>query len=163
MTPAKTKAAELQVKVRVRCTELPGKSFCDPCAVGAPTLDSVFVGVQRDEQAIEEVRADARQASFLLDFRVGSKKDGSPNFLGPFAQGPVDDRFFFISWGLGPAPGKTRMFRRLKVRLGHLAWPQIRGAAKSGEPLEVALRLTDAKGTPLCGSAKGDHVTWNKA
>ena len=144
----------------MRCTELPGRSFCDPCTLGAAKELSVFVGVQRGRDVIEEVRADARQATFVLDFRVGRKKDGSPNFLGPFAQGPVDDRFFYISWGLGAAPGKTRMFRRLKVRLGHLTWPQLRRAAK-GEPLQVALRLTDAKGTPLCGSAKGAHIAWS--
>jgi hypothetical protein len=163
VSPAKTKDPELQLQLRVRCTELPGRSFCDPCADGAATVQSVFVGVQRDEAAVDEVRADARQAEFLLDFRVGSKKDGSPNFLGPFAQGPVDDRFFYITWGVGAAPGKTHMFRRLKIRLGHLAWPQIRRAAKSGKPLEVSLRLTDARGAPLCGSAKGDYVTWSKA
>jgi hypothetical protein len=157
------KDPELTLSVRVRCTELPGRRFCDPCREGAATEESVFVGVQRGREVIEEVRADAGQASFLLDFRVGSKKDGSPNFLGPFAQGPVDDRFFYISWGVGAAPGKTRMFRRLKVRLGHIAWPPIRRAAKSGEPLEVTLRLTDAKGAPLCGSAKGEHVVWTKA
>lgn len=160
MSPAKSKEPELAVQVRVRCTELPGRSFCDPFTPGAATEPSVFVGVQRGREVIEEVRADARQASFLLDFRVGSNKDGSPNFLGPFAQGPVDDRFFYISWGLGPAAGKTRMFRRLKVRLGHLGWPQIRRAAKGARPLDVALRLTDEKGAPLCGSAKGAHVAW---
>ena len=160
MSAAASKAPELQLRVRVRCTELPGRHFCDPSAPGTTAAESVFVGVQRDEAAIEEVRADAPRAEFLLDFRVGSKKDGSPNFLGPFAQGPVDDRFFYLTWGRGPAAGRTRMFRRLKVRLGHLGWPQIRRAATSGEPLQVALRLTDGKGGPLCGSAKGEHVSW---
>jgi Family of unknown function (DUF5990) len=160
MTPAKTKAAELQVQVRVRCTELPGASFADPYTPGTEHMGAVFVGVQRGTEAIEEVRADAREVRFELDFRVGERKGGAPNFLGPFAQGPVDDRFFYLTWGVGAAPGRTRMFRRLKVRLGQLTWAQIRSATKSGEPLRVTLRLTDAKGGPLCGSAKPPFVAW---
>ncbi|HEX5009541.1 MAG TPA: DUF5990 family protein [Planctomycetota bacterium] len=156
----RTPAPELALRVRVVARELPGASFCDPCSPGAAREESVFVGVQRGQEVIDEVRADARQAVFDLEFRVGEKKDGSPNFLGPFAQGPVDDRFFYISWGLGARAGRTRMFRRLKIRLGHLPWAPIRRAIRAGKPIEVTLRLTDARGAPLCGSAEPPFVAW---
>jgi hypothetical protein len=148
------------LRVLVTGRELPGASFTDPCTPGAAREASVFVGVQRGREVIEEVRADAREVRFELEFRVGEKKDGSPNFLGPFAQGPVDDRFFYLSWGVGERAGRTRMFRRLKVRLGHLTWAQIRRSTSRGEPLRVTLRLTDARGGPLCGSAKPPFVAW---
>ena len=159
---APTPAAERVLRVRVLARELPGATFRDPYQPAGACEGSVFVGVQRDDAAVDEVRADAREARFELEFRVGEKKDGSPNFLGPFAQGPADDRFFYVTWGYGERAGKTRMFRRLKIRVGHLAWPQIRRATRSGEPIEVTLRLTDKKGAPLCGSVPPAHVAWSK-
>jgi hypothetical protein len=161
-TPARPTGAEPILRVRVVVRELPGASFTNPCMPGATREASVFVGVQRGREVIDEVRADARQAVFQLEFRVGERKDGSPNFLGPFAQGPVDDRFFYISWGLGERVGRTQMFRRLKIRLGHLSWAQIRRAIRDGEPIEVTLRLTDARGAPLCGSVPPTHVAWQR-
>jgi hypothetical protein len=158
--PARKAEAEPVLRVRVVARELPGASFTDPCAPGAAREEGVFVGVQRGLEVVDEVRADARQAVFQLEFRVGERKDGSPNFLGPFAQGPVEDRFFYISWGLGERPGRTRMFRRLKIRLGHLPWAQIRRAIRDAQPIEVTLRLTDARGAPLCGSAKPPFIAW---
>ena len=159
---AESPGAELVLRVRVVARELPGASCAAACAPVAAG-ESVFVGVQRGSDVVAEVRADAREAVFDLEFRVGERKDGTPNFLGPFAQGPVDDRFFYISWGLGRQPGRTRMFRRLKIRLGHVGWTQIRRAAKGGKPIEVRLRLTDARGMPLCGSVPPTHATWARA
>ena len=158
--PAPAAEAPAVLRVRVVARELPGASFCDPCTPGSAREEHVFVGVQRGQQVIDEIRADARQAVFQLEFRIGEKKDGSPNFLGPFAQGPVDDRFFYISWGVGEKAGQTRMFRRLKIRLGHLPWAQIRRAIRDEKPIEVTLRLTDARGAPLCGSVPPTHVSW---
>jgi len=158
---AQSPAPELVLRVRVVARELPGATCPAACAPSAAG-ESVYVGVQSGREVVAEVRADAREAVFDLEFRVGERKDGTPNFLGPFAQGPVDDRFFYISWGVGPQPGRTRMFRRLKIRLGHLEWTQIRRAARSGKPIEVTLRLTDARGAPLCGSVPPTHVAWQR-
>ena len=52
------------------------------------------------------------------------------------------------------------MFRRLKLRLGHLGWKQIERSIASGQPIRVTLRLTDARGGPLCATPPASHVAW---
>jgi len=53
------------------------------------------------------------------------------------------------------------MFRRLKVRLGHLTWKRIAAAQKRGKPLIAELRLTTSKdGSLLCGTPPADHIAW---
>lgn len=148
-----------RVDIRVVCRELPGLVFTDRLdgVVRAP----VHLGIQKGKEVIEACPANRKSVTFDLDFRLAQQPDGSPNFLGPFAQGTPDDRFFYLSWGVARADGSLTMFRRLKVRLGHLTWKRIAAARKSGTPLTVELRLTTAKdGSPLCGSAPADHVTW---
>ena len=53
------------------------------------------------------------------------------------------------------------MFRRLKVRLGHLGWRAIRRAIRAGTPITVTLRLTDDAGGPLCATPPASHVRWD--
>jgi len=161
MTDGRAKFLELNLRVVVRCTELPGRRFVDPMDPAAPCKEPVFIGIQKGHYVIDEVPADRRQAEFVAEFRVGQKKNGAPNFLGPYAQGPVDDRFFYLSWGVRTESGHFMMFRRLKIRLGHLTWNQIRHSVKSQIPIEVALRLTDAKGGPLCATPPATHIKWN--
>ncbi len=52
------------------------------------------------------------------------------------------------------------MFRRLKVRLGSLTWKQIRRFIRAEQPIVVRLRLTDAKGGPLCGAPGEKDIRW---
>lgn len=158
-----TPATELLLHVLVRCSELPGRRFVDPQDPVTPCKDPVYLGIQKGKVVIDHVPADRAEAEFRAEFRVGMKKDGSPNFLGPYAQGPIDDRFFYLSWGVRSEPCHFKMFRRLKIRLGHLSWSQIRKAAKTRIPLEVALRMTDAKGGPLCATPPPTHIQWRVA
>src|SRR5688572_10270546 len=130
-----TKSPELVLRVVVRCSELPGRRFVDPMDPATPCKDPVYLGIQKGQVVIDQVSADRKQAEFTAEFRVGQKKDGSPNFLGPYSHGPVDDRFFYLSWGVQAEPGHFKMFRRLKIRLGHLTWDQIRKSAASKVPL----------------------------
>lgn len=151
---------ELVVRVKVRCRELPGLRFVNTHPSGEPCYEPVHLGIQRGREVIEQVPADVKQATFIAEFRVDTQKDGSPNFLGPFAQGTPDDRFFYLAWGVQRAGCGFAMFRRLKVRLGHLTWKQLRAAAKSHEPIVVDLRLTDARGGPLCATPPKTHIRW---
>jgi len=52
------------------------------------------------------------------------------------------------------------MFRRLKIRLDHLKWSEIRRSLAKEKPLVVNLRLTDAKGGPLCATPPNTHIRW---
>jgi hypothetical protein len=108
------------------------------------------------------VPGDTKTVTFTPEFRVERKKDGTPNFLGPFAQGTADDRFFYLSWGVKDPRGGFDMFRRLKIRLGHLSAARVERACRSGEPITVRLRLTDAKGGPLCATPRPPHIEWER-
>ena len=159
---AKPAEAMGTLRVRVVCTDLPGTCFRDPQDPARPVKDPVFLGIQRGKEVIEQVPGDVKTATFTPEFRVERKKDGSPNFLGPFAQGTADDRFFYLSWGVKDPKGGFAMFRRLKIRLGHLSATRVARACRSGEPITVRLRLTDAKGGPLCATPRPPHIEWER-
>ena len=151
------------LRVNVRCTELPGRRFLDALDPARPCKEPVHLGIQKGRDVVDVVPADRKEATFVAEFRVGKKKDGAPNFLGPYAQGTADDRFFYLSWGEARRAGEFAMFRRLKVRLGHLQWKVIRASLASGKPLEVKLELTDRRGGPLCATPPPTHVEWGGA
>jgi len=150
------------LRVRVVCTDLPGTCFRDPQDPARPVKDPVFLGIQRGKEVIEQVPGGTKTVTFTPEFRIERKKDGTPNFLGPFAQGTADDRFFYLSWGVKGSTGGFDMFRRLKIRLGHLSATRVARACRSGEPITVRLRLTDAKGGPLCATPRPPHIEWER-
>ena len=84
----------------ILCTELPG--------IRLSCYEPVHLGIQRGKEVIDSVPADRKQATFDASFRVGRQRDGSPNFLGPYAQGPVGDRFVYLSWGVNRSAAASR-------------------------------------------------------
>jgi hypothetical protein len=160
---AQSEPSEPLLDIEVLCTELPGIRFPDGCGSAAACYEPVHLGIQRGREVIDEVPADRSRATFTARFRIGRKRDGSPNFLGPYAQGPIDDRFFYLSWGVKRRTGPSAMFRRLKIRTGHLSWSDIERSQASGEPIRVTLRLTDARGAPLCATPPPSHIEWHLA
>lgn len=151
------------LQIRVRCTELPGHAFTEAQNPVGPRKEPIYLGIQRGDEVVEMVSADKSEATFIAEFRIGTKADGAPNFLGPYAQGTPQDRFFYLSWLVEKSPGHLQTFRRLKIRLGHLGWQEIRKSVKTESPLEVTLRLTDAKGGPLCATPPSTHIRWGAA
>lgn len=61
--------------------------------------------------------------AFDLDLKVRQGKDMRPVFTGPFASGPVDDRFIYLSWF---AIERGDYINRVKVRLRDIDWKMIR-------------------------------------
>src|SRR5262245_16143292 len=102
----------MTLRVRVVGSELPGRTFDDVQDPARPLRTPVYVGVQRGREVVDAVRADRQRVTFDLEFRVVKRKDGSVNFLGPYAQGTPDDRFFFLSWGVRQKGKPFAMFRR---------------------------------------------------
>lgn len=143
------------LRVRVVGTDLPGISF-----PGAGPIDGpVHVGIQRGKDVIDDVPATGTRVTFDAEFEIGKQPDGSVNFLGPYSQGDRHDRFFYLAWGIKIGP-HFHMFRRLKIRLGHLSQAKVNAAIKSGKPLTVHLKLTDKKGGPLCATPPPTHLRW---
>lgn len=147
----------MTLRVRVICRDLPGIRFCNS---DGTVYEPVYLGIQHRRDAIEQVPGDVDEAVFLPEFTVEKGVGGAPNFLGPFAQGTPADRFFYLSWGVRTPSNGFEMFRRLKVRLGHLTWTQIQTASRAGTPITVRLRLTDRCGGPLCATPKGSDIEW---
>jgi len=145
------------LRIRVVGTNLPGiRHGSDEGGWQEP----VHVGIQKGRDVINVVPADREQVTFDAEFEVGKQPDGSPNFLGPYSQGDRHDRFFYLSWGIQHGR-HLEMFRRLKIRLGHLTWSQVNAAIESGKPLTVHLQLTDKKGGPLCATPPPTHIRWD--
>ena len=151
------------LSIKVMCKELPGIRFLDSQDPAWPCREPVYLGIQRGRDVVDQVPADRQRATFIAEFKVLRKADGSPHFLGPFAHGTPADRFFYLSWGFKKNADRFEMFRRLKIRLGHLGWQEIQESMTAGHPIRVTLRLTDAKGGPLCGTPPTSHITWGVA
>ena len=152
--------SERQLQLKVMCSQLPGLRFVDPYKHEPRVKEPVYLGIQRGTDVIEQVPADRRRVVFHPEFRIGKRPDGSPNFLGPFGQGRPADRFFYLSWGVKREPEQFAMFRRLKIRVTHLAWPQIDRALDLDEPIVVRLKLTDDDGGPACGTPDDSRIKW---
>ena len=50
---------------------------------------------------------------------------GRPNFLGPYASGPADDRFVYLAWR---SILRAVWINRVKARLADIDWPLIEAA-----------------------------------
>ncbi len=150
-----------ELTIEVICQNLPGTCFIDGQNPGGKvTREPVFLGIQKGHEVIEAVPADKKQILFRPIFRIGKQRNGSPNFLGPFAQGPPGERFFYLSWGVMRNRRQFEMFRRAKIHLNHLKWKPIELALSKNKPIVVMLNLTDEKGGPLCGSIREGRAQW---
>ena len=78
-------------------------------------------------------RADGMH-TFDFALTVDEGADGRPNFTGPFACGPRDQRFVYLSW---PHLDGRGYVNRIKMRLTDLDWPLIEKAIERGLPLEA--------------------------
>ncbi len=137
--------------VRLICSHFPGRTFT--------CWTHVRLGVQQRRETVWEVSADSDMHSFDVPVQVGENPDGSPNFLGPFVHGPVSGRFLYLVWS-GECDGKSQMFRRTKINLQHLGWPEINAAVFSKKNIEAQVFLTDKNGGPACGTLKNENIKW---
>lgn len=150
----------MDVTIRLTCTKLPGRAFAGISNGEAFAYSNVHVGLQRGEEIVDTAPGDAEVAIFEPVFRVERTPDGRPNFLGPYAKGPKDERFFYLSWVEKAPSGALTRFRRAKIHLGHLDWSVVEAAARTGAPIEAELALTDRRGGPLCASVRDGVVRW---
>ncbi|HXA17985.1 MAG TPA: DUF5990 family protein [Thermoanaerobaculia bacterium] len=94
----------------------------------------------------------AREIVFEFPIRVrNDRPDGSPNFLGPFAQGPVGGRFVYVNSGTMAGESVSPWTRRAKIPLGGITWPMIANAAIGGF-IEAGIAGTARDGGPACAT-----------
>lgn len=81
-----------------------------------------------------------------------SKKDRSPNFLGPIVQGPPAGRFIYIDVGAYAGQKNTPWARRIKIPLQGIRWAVIKKAIEPGHALAARIQGTGKDGGPVCAT-----------
>ena len=107
-------------------------------------------GGGNEYKVIQKQRSSKGDLKFEFAVRVREGKDGQPNLLGPFVQGPAQQRFVYIDIGTYAGQTDTPWSRRLKVPLLGITWELI----KKGKTLETHVPGTGKDGGPTCATVK---------
>ncbi|MBL8047552.1 MAG: hypothetical protein JNJ45_02615 [Chthonomonas sp.] len=133
--------------VRIRCIDLPVPDWGGH--------GEIWIGIQSGKDVVQRVKLPADSITFEAELRLGNEPGAAPpNFLGPFAQGTVQERFIYVCWGR-PSFGGWSGFRRAKLPLTGISWEMVASGAVTG-----TFVCTDAKGGPTCATVKPDRLTW---
>lgn len=95
-------------------------------------------GLQDTKSKIFPGERDA-SGMFVFDFVLKVKRGKSPAcplFTGPFASGPVEDRFVYLSWF---AIDRGDYINRVKVRLRAIDWTMIRVSQEENRSITADL------------------------
>jgi len=119
----------------------------------------VYFGLQKGSgsnyETVQTVESKSADLKFEFNVRVRQGKDGRPNFLGPFVQGPPHERFVYLDIGTYAGQTNTPWSRRLKIPLRSITWDLISPTAKSSlATLEARVEGTGKDGGPSCGTVK---------
>jgi Family of unknown function (DUF5990) len=157
--------------VVIEGSELPGRA-CRPepdgrrhenvhVALGGRSPDRAAVTVPgRPQQGIEPVPGDAPAARWAMPVTVKRDDDGF-DFAGPFVRGVRDDRHLGLIWGDLTDDDTLELFRGAKLRLVDVDPELIEQALRPGHALLARIRLTDAKGNPICARVQPPYLTWS--
>jgi hypothetical protein len=110
--------------------------------------------------AIEPARGDAPSARWEVPVTVRRDADGF-DFTGPFVRGDRTDRHLGLAWGDVPGDGTLRLFRGAKLRLVDIDSAIVGQAICPGHRLAARIRLTAAKGNPVCARVHPPALTWS--
>jgi hypothetical protein len=157
--------------VVIEGSELPGRS-CRP-EPGGPANEDVHVALgghstdrsslpmsNKPGMAIEPVRGDAPAARWEMPVTV-RRDEGGFDFAGPYVRGVRDDRHLGLIWGGLEGDGMLRVFRGAKLRLVDVDPGLIEQALRPGHTLIARIRLTDARGNPICARVHPPYLTWS--
>ena len=119
-------------------------------------IASVAMMIQkgRDELVSPTTRT-AREIVFDISVR-GVFENDSPNFLGPFAQGPKDARFIYVNSGTLAGDTVSCWTRRAKLSLMSITKQQIEKILVDNKlVLTTKINGQGRDGGPVCASVKG--------
>jgi hypothetical protein len=159
--------------VVIEGSELPGRT-CRP-EPGGPPNEDIYVALgghstdrssltmsNKPGMAIEPVPGDASAARWEMPVTVRRDEDGF-DFAGPYVRGVRDDRHLGLIWGDLQNDGTLRVFRGAKLRLVEVDPSLIEQALRPGHTLIAGIRLTDARGNPICARVHPPYLTWSVA
>ncbi|MFF2611756.1 DUF5990 family protein [Kitasatospora sp. NPDC058046] len=148
------------MQIRIDAFDLPGRT----CGAGPdfPGYTNIHVAVQRlerREELLDPQPGDAASATWTLDCTATTTPEGT-DLKGPYIQGRPGGRFIYLSWGTVDEAGAFTLFRRAKLMLDAVDPATAAAATRLGR-LTGRLRLTDAKGHPLCAAVRPPLVEWS--
>jgi Family of unknown function (DUF5990) len=109
--------------------------------------------LQRGTRDLEPAARSSRETiAFEFAVRVGRRPDGTPNFLGPYAQGPPSARFVYVNSGTLAGQADSCWTRRAKVPLGGITWEMIERAKGTTGIVEAQIDGTARDGGPACAT-----------
>ena len=111
-------------------------------------------------QAAGAVPGDAGSARWQVEVKVRRGDDGI-DFGGPFVSGDRTDRNLGLAWGEVPGDGTFRLFRCVKIRLVDVDPGIVEDAMRPGHQLVARVRLTDARGNPICARVRPPDIAWS--
>jgi hypothetical protein len=126
-------------------------------------VPGVLLRLQRGkDELVEATRETAKQVTFDFTARTGTPlRNGAPNFLGPFTQGPPAVRFVYIRVGRSAGQPNTPFDRRAKIPLGGISPELLARALESpGSVLEVHMPGRGRDGTPTCATVSLPPGAW---
>jgi hypothetical protein len=159
--------------VAIEGSELPGRT-CRPepdgrghenvhVALGGHSTDRTSLTMSnKPGMAIEPVPGDAPAARWQMPVTVRRDEDGF-DFAGPYVRGVRDDRHLGLIWGDLQGDGTLLVFRGAKLRLVDVDPGLIEQALRPDRRLVARIRLTDARGNPICARVHPPYLTWSAA
>jgi hypothetical protein len=113
-------------------------------------------GKGADYTTMQTQRSTGADLRFEFPVTVARMADGvTPNFLGPFAQGPVAGRFVYLDVGTCAGQVDSEWSRRIKVPLAGITADLIDDMTKrKGRLLEATIPGTAKDGGPSCATVK---------
>ena len=143
------------LRIRIDGVDLPGRA----CGAddGVPSYPNIHVAVQRRDrpgELLDPQPGDAVSARWTLECTVTGT-----DVKGPCVQGRPGGRFVYLSWGTVDDSGAFGVFRRAKLMLDAVPAEVLDTAVREGL-LVGRLRLTDARGNPLCARVVPPQIAW---
>lgn len=114
-------------------------------------------------ETIQIQRSKGKNIAFEFPITVRLNKEGHPNFLGAFVQGPSNQRFVYIDIGTYAGQKDSIWSRRLKIPLSGINLETIKELLNKGDKILAAtVPGTGKDHGPNCATVKpftGWHIT----
>jgi len=126
-------------------------------------LPGVALALQTGKDGLEQPSAEsASQVVFDFSVRLGAPQaDGTPNFLGPYTQGPAASRFVYIGVGRRAGQANSPCDGRIKIPLTGITQAQVKALlAASDKRLAVRFPGKNPKGGPTLATVKLPADAW---
>lgn len=152
----------IALQIRIEGIDLPGRS-CRPSPDVPQGYHDIHVGIQRRnrrDELLGQVPGDVTTALWTLDCTIDFDR-ATPDVSGPYIQGGRGARFIYLSWVSIDQAGTATLFRRAKIWLDNGVPKEVFARAAERGQLVGRLRLTDAKGNPLCASVRPPLIEWS--